>query len=720
MLTSLSYAPLTFSRDFEDSVALSQTLTGGTAGQVYFLTVQVNLPGVAEGECTLKFGLDSQDLLSFNYGTSAQYGSVNTSGILADAPSYLNLRVSCYDFSGNPADTSISFDDVRLSVYDQSIGTNPIQPVASEGVVNNNFDSGQMTPWVPYTTTPGHMDFSVIDSRAVITYGGIVAGSPSPAWISQVLDKPAEAGQRVRVRADVHINIPTAGTGTTCTAEVFSGEPKAWFVVNIDSSQTYQIDVTQTLEKRSDQFYLFSSCTGTLKTTTISFDNIYYTVNAPPPTPPAPSDELVNNSFEEGTLSPWITDGTSDRVDIKVLEGRAVMTFARIHPTADTPAELFQNFQTLVRVGQKFRIVADVYTNIPETGTRCSVNIYAGGVLVWSVDTPDSNTYLIDESLTSTEDFDWFYLHGSCNGFGVSTSISFDNVYLILDSSISSTPAPRDLTSSSSRTSSSTSVQDSSLALPSTTSSISSSSASPDLTSSSSVTSPSTSVQDSSSTVPSTTSSISSTSSLPSFTASSSSDQALAVSSTTSPSPPSSTPSSTTPSSSSLSSSSLATSTSSMTSALSSPSPSIVNGDFESGAFSPWSYSSASGRMDFTITNGRAVVTYTRISFNTASPAYISQLLNIPTKATQTIRVQADVWINIATGTISKCMAELSAGQPAAWAVSQVSVPTTYHVDVQLTLTAGSASFQMLSSCIGSKATNSVSFDNVILTLITV
>lgn len=124
--------------------------------------------------------------------------------------------------------------------------------------------------------------------------------------------------------------------------------------------------------------------------------------------------------------------------------------------------------------------------------------------------------------------------------------------------------------------------------------------------------------------------------------------------------------------------------------------------------------------MDFTITNGRAVVTYTRISFNTASPAYISQLLNIPTKAAQTIRVQADVWINIATGTISKCMVELSAGQPAAWAVSQVSVPTTHHVDVQPTLTAGSASFQMLSSCTGSKATNSVSFDNVILTLITV
>lgn len=217
--------------------------------------------------------------------------------------------------------------------------------------------------------------------------------------------------------------------------------------------------MTQTLEKRSDQFYLFSSCKGTLKTTTISFDNIYYTVNAPPPTPPVPSDELVNNNFEEGTLSPWITDGTSDRVDIKVLEGRAVMTFARIHPTADTPAELFQNFQTLVRLGRKIRIIADVYTNIPETGTRCTVEIYAGGVLVWSVsDTPDSNTYSVDESLTSTEDFDWFYLHGSCNGFGASTSISFDNVYLILDSSISSTPAPRDLTSSSSQTSSSSAV----------------------------------------------------------------------------------------------------------------------------------------------------------------------------------------------------------------------------------------------------------------------
>ena len=223
MLTSISYLSTPYNtypsaQDgvYGETATLSQALTGVFGGKVYFLTVQVSLSGmVNQGDCDILFKAGDQVLVSYNYGANAQDGLVRASGIFNTEPSRLDLSVVCSDFTGSPNDLWASFDKVQLSVYDPSIGTNPIQPVASEGVVNNNFYSGQMTPWVHYTTKPGHMDFSVIDGRAVITYGGIVAGFASPAWISQVLDKPAEAGQRVRVRADVHINIPTAGTGTT-------------------------------------------------------------------------------------------------------------------------------------------------------------------------------------------------------------------------------------------------------------------------------------------------------------------------------------------------------------------------------------------------------------------------------------------------------------------------------------------------------------------------
>jgi hypothetical protein len=283
ILTSPSYVPMPLSTSPDanwgasDYASLSQKFVGGTAGEVYFLTVQVNLPEmVGEGSCELSINAGSQAFVSYSYGISAQHGSVNASGILKSTPSSLDLSVSCSDYSGSPTDLIISFGNAQLSVYDPSIGSNPIRPVAGEALVNNAFESGTLFPWTTYSTT-GRMDFSAVNGRAVITYSRIRASFTSPAWISQTLDKPAEEGQNVRIRADVYMKIPNAGT--RCLAQVFFGGPAAWSINNVAATQSFHIDVSQTLTSGSQLFYLFGSCTGTGATTSISFDNVYYTVN---------------------------------------------------------------------------------------------------------------------------------------------------------------------------------------------------------------------------------------------------------------------------------------------------------------------------------------------------------------------------------------------------------------------------------------------------------
>lgn len=75
----------------------------------------------------------------------------------------------------------------------------------------------------------------------------------------------------------------------------------------------------------------------------------------------------------------------------------------------------------------------------------------------------------------------------------------------------------------------------------------------------------------------------------------------------------------------------------------------MQNNDFSSGSFSPWTTDSTTGRMDFTVTNGRATVTFARIAAQYNSPSYITQIISA--QATQTYTREADVYWTIPTGT---------------------------------------------------------------------
>jgi hypothetical protein len=280
-LISFSYVSLLLAQSLRsyDSATLSQDLAGIDVGQVYFFAAEVNLPGmVNSGNCLIFFSAGAETLVLHSYNMNAQHGLIFASGTFASAPSGLDLTVTCSDTSGNPTDLWASLDNVQLSVYDPSVGTDliPQSPGPSDGLENSDFKSGTLSPWAP-TQYGQAVYFAVIEGSATMTYSQIDAGF-SQSWFSQTLQKPVEIGQMFRIQADVYFNIPNAGT--KCTAQIWTGGPVAWSVQNVARSRSFTVDVSVTLNQESTIFNLFGSCTGTGATTSISFDNVYLTLES--------------------------------------------------------------------------------------------------------------------------------------------------------------------------------------------------------------------------------------------------------------------------------------------------------------------------------------------------------------------------------------------------------------------------------------------------------
>lgn len=258
------------------TVTMSQAITGASSGQAYFVTAELNVPG-STFSCVFQVLAGSQTLISYNYGYAAQNGAVNASGILTSAPANLAIAVNCLGRTSTAVDGWATVDNVALSVYSQTAGTNPIQPVARQVVTNNDFSSGSLAPWTTDSTT-GRMTFGVVNGRATITYNQIHGTFTSPSWIQQQISPAAEAGQRIRVTADVWINSPNSVT--RCDAQISLGSPAVFSVTNSISGY-WRVDQTITLSSGSPWVSLFGSCTGQDSTTNIQFDNVYVILNAP-------------------------------------------------------------------------------------------------------------------------------------------------------------------------------------------------------------------------------------------------------------------------------------------------------------------------------------------------------------------------------------------------------------------------------------------------------
>lgn len=255
------------------SAYLTRAISGADAGLAYFVTTTIVLPGDPQS-CSVALFAGSVTLLSYNYNLAAQDSPVNASGILTSASTTLRVQLTCRGKSGTAINAWASADNVALSVFPQSAGTNPIRPVAKQVATNNDFSSGSFSPWTTSSTT-GRMTFSIANGRATITFNQIDNTYTSPSSFYQILSPPAEAGQNVRITADVWIYTPNAGT--KCTAQISCGNE--FFLAGDVGSGYYRADRRLTLTNAGNGISLYATCTGTGATTNVQFDNVYVTLN---------------------------------------------------------------------------------------------------------------------------------------------------------------------------------------------------------------------------------------------------------------------------------------------------------------------------------------------------------------------------------------------------------------------------------------------------------
>ncbi|KAK6442386.1 hypothetical protein LTR95_001368 [Oleoguttula sp. CCFEE 5521] len=237
---------------FDDQAQLTQTISNAVAGQAWFTSILFSVANVGDG-CSLSASTDSEQLFSADYGfPSAHTGPVNASGIFKNTPSAYNVLIYCYNYDQG-YDVTPTLDNIGLSVFNPSTGTNPIRP------------------------TSGRADFSINNGRAQVQFTRIDSRYTTPAYIEQLLGHAAEASQHVTLTGDVYINIPNGGAN--CIATMGTNGDQMWIVQNVVSSQTYHVDLNYTTTQAGQYMALFTTCTGTQVCST-QFDNVMLTLNS--------------------------------------------------------------------------------------------------------------------------------------------------------------------------------------------------------------------------------------------------------------------------------------------------------------------------------------------------------------------------------------------------------------------------------------------------------
>ncbi|KAK6431176.1 hypothetical protein LTR95_012664 [Oleoguttula sp. CCFEE 5521] len=260
---------------FQDDATLSQPISGAVAGQAWFTSILFSFANVGDG-CALSVSTDSEQLFNADYGyPSSHNGPVNASGIFQHTPTRYDVIVQCYSYDTG-YDITPTIDNIGLSVFNPSIGTNPIPPVATQVVSNPGFDGGTFNPWLT-SQTSGRADFSVTNGRGTVQFTHINSRYTTPATIYQTLSRAYEATQHVTLVADVYISIPNGGAN--CLATISTNGDQMWIVQSIVSTQTYHVNLNYTLTGQGQYFSLYSTCTGT-QVCSVAFDNTLLTLNA--------------------------------------------------------------------------------------------------------------------------------------------------------------------------------------------------------------------------------------------------------------------------------------------------------------------------------------------------------------------------------------------------------------------------------------------------------
>jgi len=421
-------------------------------GTPWYLSVRFASSGYAGNGCYVEFGTDLERITTRYYSYDdpmPSTGGIYASGAFYGSPTWFYLAFVCESGGSSPIERRqaeevwISFDDISLTYA---------PPVPEQMLVNNDFATGSIDPWVVQSFN-GRSTFNVVD-------GSLVASSPDgflDGYVYQSLSRATVAGQTVRLQADVYLT--TLEQSGSCSLTVTAGSPYIYQNSNLDHTQHLVIDNRVVLDGGNNYIIFYLSCLGSGENpVTIALDNLYFTINPEPsdipeppsststtseassstPTPtPGPRQVIVNNDFETGTLNPWYTQTYGGGSEPGIVEdGRAIVKFTELTAQTWSQASFEQSLPGITSedVGKSARVQADVVVNVGEPGTSCFVSIISSDDSFWRKEgITTSQTFHVDETIVLKYATPLVTLFFGCNGDGTSTYIAFDNLYYYVD-----------------------------------------------------------------------------------------------------------------------------------------------------------------------------------------------------------------------------------------------------------------------------------------------
>jgi hypothetical protein len=455
----------------QQRATLGQSISGAAGGTPWYLSVDFTSSGYAGDGCYVEFGTDLERVTTRYYSYEdpmPSTGDIYASGVFSGSPTWFYLAFVCESRPSSPierrqaAEVWASFDDFSLTYS---------PPVPEQLLINNDFSTGRLDPWVAQLSD-GRSTFNLVDGMLVATSD---PDGSMDGYAYQQLSRRTNAGQTVRLQADVYLTVPEQSG--SCYLTVTSGSPTIYQATNFDHTQHLVIDTRVVLDGGDSYIVFYLSCPGSgTGPATIALDNVYFTVNLEPsdtpeglsststtseapsstPTPTSgPRQVILNNDFESGTLNPWTTQSYNGGSEPGVVEnGRAIVKFTILSSQTWSQATFEQYLPGITSddIGKSARVEADVFVNIGEAGTSCFVLIMSSDDSFWRKESiVSSQNFHVDVTIILKYATPMVSLFFGCNGDGTSTYVAFDNVYYYVDvppstsasaTTVTSTPTP--------------------------------------------------------------------------------------------------------------------------------------------------------------------------------------------------------------------------------------------------------------------------------------
>ena len=263
-----------------DYTFLTQNISA-LGGQVYYFTFDLNLTvsdsGVGGYAACDVDALTDEAALYYSSYYSSYTSSIYASGILTSTMSSLAFSIVC---SGN-SDVNVTIDNVAFYVYPNSSGTDPVYPVPTEVLLNNDFSSG-LTPWI-MQSAGGDANFSIINEQAVFSWVNMTGDdiNDQTMLLLQNFQQNLEATQTFNISADIQVTIPDDG-GTECSLAMGLAEQDttAWSA-DTTVATSYSVSANGTVDTDTSTLHLYVACAGDNTNATVSIDNVYLWVNVP-------------------------------------------------------------------------------------------------------------------------------------------------------------------------------------------------------------------------------------------------------------------------------------------------------------------------------------------------------------------------------------------------------------------------------------------------------